>query len=283
MSIQFKKLSYTYSVNTPFQYIALDNIDLTIPKGSFTAIIGHTGSGKSTLIQHINGLVLPTSGEVDIDDFIISASNPPKSLKLLRQKAGLVFQFPEYQLFEDTIEKDIIFGPINFNKTEEEAKEMAKKAIKLVGLDESYLPKSPFDLSGGQKRRVAIAGILVMDPDILVLDEPTAGLDPAGAKEMMDVFYQLNKMGKTVIIVTHDMNHVLEYCDYAVVMNKGNIDKKGTVNEIFSDVSYLESLSIDLPIITHFIHQLNKNGYNINTDIKDIDSLVTAIGGQING
>ena len=277
MSVKFEQVSHTYSNNTPFSYMALKDINLDIPKGSFTAIIGHTGSGKSTLIQHINALLLPTQGKVQVNDFIIEATSVPKGLKQLKKMAGLVFQFPEYQLFEDTIEKDIIFGPKNFGVDEQQAKEAARKVIKAVGLDESYLQKSPFDLSGGQKRRVAIAGILVMDPDVLVLDEPTAGLDPQGAKEMMDLFRTLNDQGKTVIIVTHDMNHVLNYCDFAVVMNKGEIVKKGTVDEIFTDASYLENLSIDLPVITHFIYELNQQGFHIDPSIKEIEQLVQAI------
>ena len=277
MSVKFEQVSHTYSNNTPFSYMALKEINLDIPKGSFTAIIGHTGSGKSTLIQHINALLLPTQGKVQINDFTIEATNVPKGLKQLKKMAGLVFQFPEYQLFEDTIEKDIIFGPKNFGIDEQQAKEAARKVIKAVGLDESYLQKSPFDLSGGQKRRVAIAGILVMDPDVLVLDEPTAGLDPQGAKEMMDLFKTLNNQGKTVVIVTHDMNHVLNYCDFAVVMNKGEIVKKGTVDEIFKDASYLENLSIDLPVITHFIYELNQQGFHIDPSIKEIEQLVQAI------
>ncbi len=281
MSVKFEQVSHTYSNNTPFSYMALKDINLDIPKGSFTAIIGHTGSGKSTLIQHINALLLPTQGKVQVNDFIIEATNVPKGLKQLKKMAGLVFQFPEYQLFEDTIEKDIIFGPKNFGVDEQQAKEAARKVIKAVGLDESYLQKSPFDLSGGQKRRVAIAGILVMDPDVLVLDEPTAGLDPQGAKEMMDLFKTLNDQGKTVIIVTHDMNHVLNYCDFAVVMNKGEIVKKGTVDEIFTDASYLENLSIDLPVITHFIYELNQQGFHIDPSIKEIEQLVQAIKEEI--
>ena len=277
MSVKFEQVSHTYSNNTPFSYMALKEINLDIPKGSFTAIIGHTGSGKSTLIQHINALLLPTQCKVQVNDFTIEATNVPKGLKQLKKMAGLVFQFPEYQLFEDTIEKDIIFGPKNFGIDEQQAKEAARKVIKAVGLDESYLQKSPFDLSGGQKRRVAIAGILVMDPDVLVLDEPTAGLDPQGAKEMMDLFKTLNNQGKTVVIVTHDMNHVLNYCDFAVVMNKGEIVKKGTVDEIFKDASYLENLSIDLPVITHFIYELNQQGFHIDPSIKEIEQLVQAI------
>ncbi|MFQ9924032.1 MAG: energy-coupling factor transporter ATPase [Beduini sp.] len=280
MSIKFEQVSHTYSKNTPFQYIALKDVDLAIEKGSFTAIIGHTGSGKSTLIQHINGLILPSSGVVTVNDFVVDANHLPKVLRPLRQMAGLVFQFPEYQLFEDSVEKDIIFGPKNFGVDEETAKQKAKEALAMVKMDESYLEKSPFDLSGGQKRRIAIAGILVMEPDILVLDEPTAGLDPQGAKEMMELFKALNDQGKTVIIVTHDMNQVLNYCDHAVVMNKGEIIKTGTVDEIFKDPEYLETLSIDLPIMTHFIHELNKNGFDIDPSIKDLDTLIKAIGGK---
>ena len=282
MSITFNKVEHTYSEDTPFAYHALKGVDLVIPKGSMTALIGHTGSGKSTLIQHINALLLPTSGNIQIEDIMISATDKPSTLKPLRKKAGLVFQFPEYQLFEETILKDIIFGPTNFGVNEEEALKLAKKTLKLVGLDESYLEKSPFDLSGGQKRRVAIAGILAMDPEILILDEPTAGLDPQGAKEMLNLFKKINQQGKTVIIVSHDMNQVLEYCDDVIVMNKGKVERHEKVDELFKETQYLNSLSIDLPIITSFIQQLNSKGFNIDTSIKDIDELVKVIGGQIN-
>ena len=282
MSITFEKVEHTYSENSPFAYHALKGIDLQIEKGKMTALIGHTGSGKSTLIQHINALLLPTSGTVKIDDFLITATEKPSTLKPLRKKAGLVFQFPEYQLFEETILKDIIFGPKNFGVSEEDAINIAKEMLKLVGLDESYLNKSPFDLSGGQKRRVAIAGILAMKPDILILDEPTAGLDPQGAKEMMQLFKQIHLQGTTIVLVTHDMNHVLEYCDDVVVMNKGRIERHVSVDEIFQETDYLTSLSIDLPIITSFIIELNKNGFSIDPSIKDINQLIGEIGGQIN-
>ena len=265
MSITCKSLDHIYGYNTPFEYYALKNVNLKIEKGSFTAIIGQTGSGKSTLIQHINALLLPTSGEIKIDDYIISQNNKPQNLKSLRKKSGLVFQFPEYQLFEETIERDIMFGPMNFGIDENSAKEIAKKSLEMVGLDETYLEKSPFDLSGGQKRRVAIAGILAMDPDILVLDEPTA------------------EMGKTVVLVTHDMNHVLEYCDNVVVMNDGQVEKAGKVKDIFLDSDYLLNLGIDLPLITNLIIQLNLKGYHLDTSINDIDDLVEAIGGELHG
>ena len=281
MSITFKEVEHIYSENTPFSYHALKGVNLDIKQGSMTALIGHTGSGKSTLIQHINALLLPTAGEIHIDDFLISVTDKPETLKPLRKKAGLVFQFPEYQLFEETIQKDIIFGPKNFGATEEEALAVAKKVLKLVGLDESYLERSPFDLSGGQKRRIAIAGILAMDPDILILDEPTAGLDPQGAKEMLNLFKKINEQGKTVILVSHDMNQVLEYCDDVLVMNKGRVERHVSVDELFRETEYLTSLSIDLPIITSFILELNKNGFDIDPSIKDINELIQVIGGQI--
>lgn len=281
MSITFKEVEHIYAQDTPFAYHALKGVNLNIQKGSMTALIGHTGSGKSTLIQHINALLLPTSGEVNVEDILITATDKPSSLKPLRKKAGLVFQFPEYQLFEETILKDIIFGPKNFGVSEEEAISIAKKVIKLVGLDESYLERSPFDLSGGQKRRIAIAGILAMDPDILILDEPTAGLDPQGAKEMLQLFKKVNKEGKTVILVSHDMNQVLEYCDDVVVMNHGQVERHVSVEELFKETEYLTSLSIDLPIITSFILELNKNGFHIDPSIKDIDVLIQEIGGQL--
>lgn len=283
MSITCKSLEHIYGLNTPFEYYALKNVNLKIEKGSFTAIIGQTGSGKSTLIQHINALLLPTSGEIQIDDYIISSNEKPQNLKNLRKKSGLVFQFPEYQLFEETIERDIMFGPMNFGIEEGQAEEIAKKSLEMVGLDQSYLAKSPFDLSGGQKRRVAIAGILAMDPDILVLDEPTAGLDPSGIKEMMDLFKKIHEMGKTVILVTHDMNHVLEYCENVVVMSEGQVEKSGKVKDVFLDSDYLLNLGIDLPLITNLIIQLNQNGYHIDTSINNIDDLVEAIGGELHG
>ncbi len=282
MSITFKEVEHTYSQNTPFAYHALKGVNLNIKKGTMVALIGHTGSGKSTLVQHINALLLPTKGEVKIEDYMISATDKPALLKPLRKKAGLVFQFPEYQLFEETILKDIIFGPKNFGVSEEEAILKAKDALKLVGLDESYLDKSPFELSGGQKRRVAIAGILAMEPEILVLDEPTAGLDPQGAKEMLSLFKKINHQGKTVILVSHDMNQVQEYCDEVIVMNKGKVEKHESVEDIFKETSYLADLSIDLPTITSFILQLNKHGFNIDPSIKDINLLIEEIGGQIN-
>lgn len=281
MSITFEKVSHVYGEGTPFSFLALKEVTAEIKKGSMTAIIGHTGSGKSTFVQHLNGLLLPTSGTVTVGEYTITADKKPEVMKPLRKKCGLVFQFPEYQLFEETIEKDIIFGPINFGIDENIAKQNAKKALKAVGLDESYLERSPFDLSGGQKRRVAIAGILVMEPEILVLDEPTAGLDPQGAKEMMSLFKNLNQQGTTILLVTHDMNQVLEYCDEAIVMSEGKVVKSGTVQEIFSEPKYLDELSIELPILTQIIHQLNAQGFELDTAITNLEDLAKAIGGEL--
>lgn len=276
MSIKFEKVNYTYSLNTPFKYVALKDINLDITPGKVTAIIGATGSGKSTLVQHLNALLIPTSGSVTVFDRVISSLEKPKKLKDLRKKVGLVFQFPEYQLFEETVEKDISFGPKNFNM--EEIEKRALDCLKLVALDPSIKHKSPLDLSGGQKRRVAIAGILAMDPDVLVLDEPTAGLDPKGAKDMMDLFKSINQtMKKTIIIVTHDMEHVLNYCDEVVVMDKGSVCGKYQVSEFFKDTSFLKELKILPPSVIQFKEALNECGFSIGEHVEDIHSLATAI------
>ncbi|WP_289804218.1 energy-coupling factor transporter ATPase, partial [Faecalibaculum rodentium] len=224
MSIEARNLGHVYSPDTPFAYQALDGASVRIPEGKMTAIIGQTGSGKSTFVQHLNGLLVPTAGELEVLGRKILPGMKIKDLKELRRQVGLVFQFPEYQLFEETIGRDIAFGPKNFGVSEEDALEQVKAVLPVVGLDESYLERSPFDLSGGQKRRVAIAGILVLDPEVLVLDEPAAGLDPQGATEMMELFADLNiKAGKTVLLVTHDMEHVLKYCDHVIVMDQGKV------------------------------------------------------------
>lgn len=277
MSIIFRKVSHTYSPKTPFEYEALNKIDLTFGDGKMIAIIGHTGSGKSTLVQHMNALLLPTSGEVQVDDYIVKPLKN-KGLKQLRKRVGLVFQFPEYQLFENTVEKDIILGPKNFGVGEEECKEIAKKVIKQVGLDESYLEVSPFELSGGQKRRVAIAGILAMNPDVLVLDEPTAGLDPNGAKEMLDLFVSLNKQGKTILIVTHEMDYVLEYCQECVVMKDGDVVYQGTPTSLFADNDILEKCELDCPSSFELAKKLKEKGMILDlSKIKNVETLAKEI------
>ena len=282
MSIEFSKVSYIYSEKTPFEFAALHEVDLKLTEKKMTAIIGATGSGKSTLVQHLNALLLPSGGKLKILDFEIVAKQKATNLKALRSHVGLVFQFPEYQLFEETIMKDLCFGPKNFGVSEEEAQLKAKKALKLVGLDESYLEKSPLDLSGGQKRRVAIAGILAMDPDVLVLDEPTAGLDPQGAVQMMSLFRELNqKYGKTVLVVTHDMEHVLNYCDEVVVMKKGEVYSHTSVKEFFQDTTYLDELHILPPAVVRVRQMLNARGFHVPAYCFDIKTLCAHIAKEV--
>jgi energy-coupling factor transport system ATP-binding protein len=257
MDIIFKNVEHRYQAQTPFEKRALYDIDLEIKTGSYVAVIGHTGSGKSTLLQHLNGLLQPTKGSVTIGDRTIVGGKKEKNLKPLRKKVGIVFQFPEHQLFEETVEKDICFGPINFGVSEEEAKRKAKECLSLVGLPEEVLTKSPFELSGGQMRRVAIAGVLAMEPEVLVLDEPTAGLDPRGRKEIMDMFARLHQQKQlTIVLVTHSMEDAARYADEIVIMNKGTIVKKGTPEAIFSDVTSLMELGLDLPETVLFKHLL---------------------------
>jgi energy-coupling factor transport system ATP-binding protein len=228
MDIIFKEVEHRYQVNTPFERIALHDLNLNIQSGTFLAVIGHTGSGKSTIIQHLNALLKPTAGEIQIGERTIKANRKEKNLKAIRQQVGVVFQFPEHQLFEETVEKDIAFGPMNYGVSEEEAKQKARELIKLVGLPEDILTRSPFDLSGGQMRRVAIAGILAMNPNVLILDEPTAGLDPRGRQEIMNMIYRLHKeKGLTTILVTHSMEDAAMYADELIVMNKGTVAMKG--------------------------------------------------------
>ena len=282
MAIRFKEVAHIYNPDSPFSYAALKNINLEIPEGKVTAIIGETGSGKSTLVQHLNALLLPSEGELEILDKKIIAKEKNKNLKELRKQVGLVFQFPEYQLFEETIEKDIAFGPKNFGIDEEEAHKIAKDMLDLVGLDESYLKRSPFDLSGGQKRKIAIAGILAMDPSVLVLDEPTAGLDPQGAKDMMQLFVRMNKeFHKTVLIVTHDMEHVLSYCDEVVVVKDGQIEKQCDVTTFFENLDLLQELRINPPAIIRLREELRKKGFSIDSSIVDIKELAKAVAKEV--
>ncbi len=282
MPITFEHLGHTYGENTPFQYVALKDVNLEIEEHKITALIGKTGSGKSTLVQHLNALLLPTEGKLTILDRTIEAGSEPKKLKSLRGRVGLVFQFPEYQLFEETVLKDVAFGPKNFGASEEEAIQKARVALKMVGLDKSYEERSPLELSGGQKRRVAIAGILAMNPEVLVLDEPTAGLDPIGTDEMMELFHSLNqKENKTIIIVTHDMEQVFKHCDNVVVMQDGAPKTHTTVKEFFKDSSVCDELDILPPALVRFKDELKKNGFTFTDDVMDIDTLAKQIARQV--
>lgn len=259
MDIELQKVSFAYAPNTPFEKRALFDVDLTIPSGSYQAIIGHTGSGKSTILQHLNALLKPTDGSVRIGDKTINAGKKEKDLRPVRQKVGIVFQFPEHQLFEETVLKDIIFGPMNFGVPEQEAIKRAHTLLQLVGLPESVLEKSPFDLSGGQMRRVAIAGVLAMEPEVIVLDEPTAGLDPRGRMEIMELFYQLHQERHlTTILVTHSMEDAARYADHIAIMHEGRCVLTGSPEEIFSDAEQLANYRLELPHIVHFQHQFEK-------------------------
>ena len=282
MSIQFKQVEHIYNAKSPFAYAALKNVNLSLPTGRVTAIIGETGSGKSTLVQHLNALLIPTGGEIEIMGTKIMANTKPKNVKALRKQVGLVFQFPEYQLFEETIARDIAFGPKNFGVSEEDASQLAKEMLNLVGLDDTYLERSPFELSGGQKRRVAIAGIMAIDPDVLVLDEPTAGLDPQGAQEMMQLFKRMNtEFNKTVFIVSHDMEHVLNYCDDVLVMKDGSVYKYCSVKEFFAQSSILKELKINPPAVIELRDQLIERGFNIDREITDMKTLAKAIAKEV--
>ncbi|MCM3006749.1 energy-coupling factor ABC transporter ATP-binding protein [Priestia koreensis] len=259
MDIIFKNVEHKYQPNTPFERIALYDLDFTIPSGKFVAIIGHTGSGKSTIIQHLNALLKPTDGSIQIGERTIHAKKKDKDLKDIRKRVGVVFQFPEHQLFEETVEKDICFGPTNFGMSLEEAKARAKELVQLVGLPLDVLEKSPFDLSGGQMRRVAIAGILAMDPEVLVLDEPTAGLDPRGRKEIMGLVTRLHKeKNLTTVLVTHSMEDAASYADEVVVMNQGTIVMKGSPKDVFNRQDELAQFGLDVPEPLAFMMKLEQ-------------------------
>jgi len=259
MDIRFQDVSYTYQKNTPFESRALYDIDLTISDGSYTAIVGHTGSGKSTVLQHLNALKIPTEGTVTIGDRVVSEHTENKKLKPLRKKVGIVFQFPESQLFEETIAKDIAFGPKNFGVSDEEADKLVRELLPLVGLSVDFMDRSPFDLSGGQMRRVAIAGVLALEPEVLVLDEPTAGLDPRGREDIMNMFYKLHKeRGITIVLVTHQMEDVANYADHMIVLQKGTVKREGSPREIFQESGWLTSLNLGVPQTVQFANDLEE-------------------------
>lgn len=279
MEIRFENVNYTYQPNTPFETKVLHDINFTIKEGSYTAIVGHTGSGKSTLLQHLNALKVPSSGSVWLDDFEISANKEQKSLKDIRKEVGVVFQFPEAQLFEETIGKDIAFGPQNFGVSEEEALKMAEEILPVVGLDASFMNRSPFDLSGGQMRRVAIAGVLVMEPSVLVLDEPTAGLDPKGQLEMMSLFKQLHEeKNMTIVLVTHQMEDVAEYADHMIVLDAGHVVAEGAPKEVFKNEEWLQSIQLDIPKTVDFSKALaKKEDWNFSEIPLTLDELTGQI------
>ena len=278
MDIRFKQVGFAYQAGTPFEMRALHDISFSIKEGSYVAIIGHTGSGKSTILQHLNALLKPTEGIVELGDKTINSTTGNKDLKPLRKKVGIVFQFPEAQLFEETVEKDIAFGPKNFGVSEEEALKIAAEVVKTVGLPEEALKKSPFDLSGGQMRRVAIAGVLAMKPEVLVLDEPTAGLDPKGRLEMMEMFYKLNKeQNMTIVLVTHQMNDVSDYADHVIVIESGNVVKEGSPKEVFSDASWLLEKQLGVPTTLAFVEKLKEKGWSTDKMPLTLDELADAI------
>ena len=276
MSMKLKKVSYVYSEGDAFEKKALDEISLEIPDGQFIGIIGHTGSGKSTLIQHLNGLLRATSGAIYYDGENIYQEG--YDMRTLRSKVGLVFQYPEHQLFEVDVFSDVCFGPKNLGLSKEEVEERAKKALTQVGLDESYYKKSPFELSGGQKRRVAIAGILAMHPQVLILDEPTAGLDPKGRDEILDQVVLLQKERKiTVILVSHSMEDVARYVDRIIVVNDGKILFDDTPKQVFQHYKELESVGLAAPQVTYVVKALKEKGWDIDTTATTVEEAKEAI------
>src|SRR5690625_2379827 len=259
MDITFKNVSYIYQPNTPFEHQALKDVSFYIPSGSFVAIIGHTGSGKSTLIQHLNGLIRPTNGEVIIGDYRIKSTEKLKQMKELRHRVGVVFQYPEHQLFEETVEKDIAFGPENFGTPKAEIKSRIEEILPRVGLAKDILSRSPLELSGGQMRRVAIAGVLATNPSVYVLDEPTAGLDPRGQKEIMHMFKQLHEeTHNTTILITHSMEDAMQYADYIIILNQGSVYMEGSPVEVFKQEEKLRQVQLRLPENIRLIRQFNE-------------------------
>lgn len=274
--LSVQNLIYGYSKGTPFETGALKGVSLDFEMGEIVAVIGHTGSGKSTLLQHLNGLLKPDSGDVLLNGESIYSSK--EALKNCRFKVGLCFQYPEQQLFESTVYKDIAFGPKNMGLSEEEIKERVYQSINYVNLPSDYLEKSPFDLSGGEKRRVAIAGVLSMEPDVLILDEPTAGLDPVGKKMLLKLIEDYNKTtGSTVIFVSHNMDDVAAIAKRVIVMNKGEVALQGTVDEVYSQGEALSSLGLDVPEITSIFLKLKEAGYNLGKTEYTVDGAAKAI------
>ncbi|CAJ1198689.1 Energy-coupling factor transporter ATP-binding protein EcfA2 [Companilactobacillus paralimentarius] len=283
MEITFENVTHSYDANSPMANLGLDDVSLKINDKKFTAIVGQTGSGKSTLVRHINALLKPTAGKIIVGDRVITSETNNKNLKPLRKKVGMVFQFPESQLFEETVEKDIMFGPMNFGFSESEAKDAAHKMIELIGLNQDYLQKSPFDLSGGQMRRVAIAGVLASNPETIILDEPTAGLDPVGRHEIMDLFKSLQTKGKTIILITHNMDDVANYADEMAVMSQGKLVASGLPSDVFNSQKLLEDDLLTLPQSAQFAQSLAKKYFQFDKLPITIDELSAEIKQQVNG
>ena len=281
MPIKINYLFYYYNYKKDDEKLALKNINLELKEPFFVAFVGETGSGKSTLIQHFNGLLKPTFGNVNVNDYILSNSKKKnKKIQLLRQQVGIVFQFSEYQLFEETVLKDVMAGPKAFLKKEEEAKEIAIECLKKVGIDESYFSRSPFDLSGGEKRRVAIAGVLAIKPKILVLDEPTAGLDNKGEKEIMSLLEKMYEEGISIALVTHDMNIVIKYAKRVIALKEGEIIFDGLPIDLFSSLD--ENTALEIPPLYRFISSLNNKGFHLDyKKISDVSTLVEQIKKEI--
>ena len=276
MALEFKNVSYIYDGDSNLSVTALDNINLKIEDGVFYGLIGHTGSGKSTLVQHMNGLLKPTSGEVYLEG--VSLSDKNTDMRRLRSRVGLVFQYPEHQLFETTVFEDVCFGPKNMKLSADEVKSRASEALMQVGIDESLWEQSPFDLSGGQKRRVAIAGVLAMKPEILILDEPTAGLDPGGRDDILDQIKILHeKENITIVLVSHSMEDVANYVDRIIVMNKGKIEYNDVPSVVFTHIPELEAMGLSAPQVTYILHKLKDMGYPVKADITTIDEAADEI------
>lgn len=276
MSIKVKDVNYIYAENTAYEIHALKDINLEIPDGQFIGLIGHTGSGKSTLVQHLNGLIKATSGRIYFNGRDIYGEN--FSMKELRSKVGLVFQYPEHQLFEIDVLSDVCFGPKNLGFSREEAEKKAKEALRIAGMGEEYDKSSPFELSGGQKRRVAIAGVLAMEPEVLILDEPTAGLDPKGRDEILDQIEKLQKeRGITVILVSHSMEDVARYVDRIIVMNQGQVRFDGVPGEVFHHYKELEEIGLAAPQMTYLMQALKEKGADVDADVTTVEEAANEI------
>ncbi|AKF41448.1 cobalt transporter ATP-binding subunit [Mycoplasmopsis canis UF31] len=288
MQIKINNLKHVFNKNSPWEFLALDGINLNIKDGEYIGVIGATGSGKTTLIEHFNGLLRATNGNIEWDfikdniqqKFIYGETKSKFKIKDLRKKIGIVFQFAEYQLFKNTIKEDIAFGPIAFGIPKDEAYKIARECLLEVGLSEDYLERSPFELSGGQKRRVAIAGILAMNPDFMVFDEPTAGLDPVGVKDILDILTNLHKSGKTIINVTHDLDHVLERAERVIMLKKGKIVADNNAYDVLSDIHFLRENHLQPPQLLDFVLELREKGINV-PKVRNIEELAHFLNNEV--